>query len=59
MCHTRFLKMRDPEAYEYLIWLSKRFVWPFVHGDVLKPGVEKWRRCRIWKTRKRLFDMLT
>ena len=58
LLHARFLQQRDPESYEYLKWLGKRYMWPFVHGDVLKPNAEKWNRPRIYKTRGAIGKLL-
>ena len=58
MHHARNLKCRDPESYEYLIWLGKRWMWPFVQGDILRPNVEKWHRIRIFQTKKKIANLL-
>ena len=56
--YANWLKMNDSEAYEYLQWLAKRHRWPFVHGDVLQEGIEKWKYFRLHKARARLANML-
>ena len=58
MHHARNLKFRDPESYEYLIWLGKRWMWPFVKGDILRENVEKWHRLRIYQTKKKIASLL-
>ena len=58
LIHVRNLRKRDTEAYEYLIWLSRRHKWVFVQGDVLKEGVEKWKRPHMYKMKNYLKQIL-
>lgn len=55
---TRWIERHDTEAHEYLTWLCMRFKWPFVHGDVLRPGQTKWKRPRLTCTRRNLAKLL-
>ena len=56
--YARHIKSADTEAFGYLKWLAAREKWVFVQGDVLHPGVEKWKRPRLWQARKILMRVL-
>ena len=56
--YARHIKSADSEAFGYLKWLAAREKWVFVQGDVLRPGVEKWKRPRLWQVRKLLMRVL-
>ena len=58
LIQVRNLRKLDSESYEYLIWLSRRYKWVFVHGDVLKEGVEKWKRPSTYKMKNYLNKIL-
>jgi len=58
LVYARNLKRLDPESYEYLRWLAKRYRWVFVRGDVLRPGVEKWKRPMIMRFKNYISNLL-
>ena len=58
LIYARHIRRLDTESYDYLKWLGARWIWVFVQGDVLKPGVEKWKRVRLFRVRNKLKELL-